>query len=277
MEGGGLRGMFTCGVVDVFLEQGLRFDGAAGISAGAVFGCNFKSRQAGRAIRYNKQYCGDPRYFGFRSLFKTGDLFNVEFCYHTLPDELDLFDREAFAADPTEFYVGTTDIVTGKPVYHKCVDGGENDFAWMRASASLPLVSRIVEVDGYKLLDGGIVDSVPYEYMESLGFNRNVIITTQPFGYRKKKSDLLPWIKLKLRKYPAMVKAVKDRPVMYNAQMEGIDLREREGSSIVIRPPHPLDIGHTERDPRVLDRVYRDGRAAAEKRVEEIKNFLRDE
>ena len=148
MEGGAMRGMFTCGVIDVLMENGARFDGAAGISAGAVFGCNFKSRQIGRAIRYNKKYCADPRFCSFRSLIKTGDMYGADFCYRELPDLLDPFDRETFRTDPMEFYVGATDVSTGKCVYHKCVDGGHTDIQWMRASASMPLVSRPVSVDG---------------------------------------------------------------------------------------------------------------------------------
>ena len=145
-----MRGMFTCGVLDVFMENGISFDGAAGISAGAAFGCNIKSRQAGRAIRYNKKYCTDPRYCSFRSLIKTGDLFGGEFCYRTIPQELDPFDYKTFAENPMEFYAGAVDVKTGKVVYHKFTDCGDTDMLWLQASASMPLVSRPVRVDGYE-------------------------------------------------------------------------------------------------------------------------------
>lgn len=276
MEGGAMRGMFTCGVIDVMMENGIDFEAAAGISAGAAFGCNYKSRQIGRAIRYNKAYCKDPRYCSLRSLRKTGDLYGVDFCYRELPLELDVFDRETFAADPMEFYVGATDINTGEAVYHKCSDGGEADFEWMRASASMPLVSRVVEIDGRELLDGGIVDAVPYRFMESLGYNRNVIILTQPKGYRKKKSRALPLVRRKLRKYPKLVEAMADRHLMYNGQMDEIDERERAGAALVIRPPEPLKIGRTEKDPDELERVYRIGREEALRRLTELKAFLND-
>ena len=143
LEGGAMRGMFTCGVIDVLMENGIRFDGAAGISAGAVFGCNYKSRQIGRPVRYNKNYCKDPRYCSDRSLIKTGDLYGADFCYRELPDVLDPFDRETFKNDPMEFYIGATDVKTGKAVYHKCTDGGEDDLLWMRASASMPSTPAI--------------------------------------------------------------------------------------------------------------------------------------
>ena len=209
MEGGAMRGMFTCGVTDVFLEEGIPFDAAAGISAGACLGCNFKSRQAGRAIRYNKRYSRDPRFCSFKSLVKTGDLYGADFCYRELPEVLDPFDNKAFEENPMAFYIGAADVDTGEIRYHKCKDGGEKDLLWMRASASMPLVSRIVEADGYRMLDGGIVDPVPYRYMENLGYDRNVYILTQPKGFRKEKSSALPLIRIALRKTP---KIVRDPP-----------------------------------------------------------------
>ncbi|MBQ1501654.1 MAG: patatin family protein [Firmicutes bacterium] len=274
MEGGAMRGMFTCGVLDVFLENGIAFDGAAGIYAGAAFGCNYKSRQPGRAIRYNKRYCRDPRYCSLRSLLKTGDLYGADFCYRELPDELDVFDRETFRTDPMEFYVGATDVATGRIVYHKCEKGDGEDVAWMRASASMPVVSRPVTAGGYTLLDGGITDPVPYCYMESLGYDRNVIVLTQPKGYMKKKSAAMPLMRLLLRKYPRVAEAMAARPQLYNRQMAEIDAREESGGTLVIRPPQSLAIGHTEKDPRELERVYQTGRAEALARLDEIRSFL---
>ncbi len=274
MEGGAMRGMFTCGVIDVLMENGIRFDGAAGISAGAAFGCNFKSRQIGRAIRYNKKYCADPRFCSLRSLLKTGDLYGADFCYRELPDVLDPFDRETFRNDPMAFYVGATDVCTGKCVYHKCVDGGQTDIQWMQASASMPLVSRPVSVDGYLLLDGGISDAVPYRFMEENGYRRNLIVLTQPDGYRKRKSKALPLVKRMLRKYPAVAEAMAARQEMYNRQMEQIRERELKGVSFVIRPPERLGIGRTEKDPDQLERVYQIGRREAEKALPKLKRFL---
>ncbi len=274
LEGGAMRGMFTCGVLDVFMENDIGFDGAVGISAGAVFGCNFKSKQIGRPVRYNKKYCNDPRYCSIQSLIKTGDLYGADFCYRELPDILDPFDREAFRDNLTEFYIGATDVKTGKCVFHKCTDGGEADIKWMQASASMPMVSKPVSVDGYLLLDGGIADAVPYRYMESIGYNRNVIVLTQPDGYTKRKSSALPLIRLTMRKYPAIVKAMSLRHEMYNRQMEEIKERERNGISFVIRPPEPLGISRTEKDPNELERVYQLGRKEAEAALPKIEQFL---
>ncbi|MBQ6734413.1 MAG: patatin family protein [Lachnospiraceae bacterium] len=274
MEGGAMRGMFTCGVIDVLMKNDIRFDGAAGISAGATFGCNYKSKQIGRPLRYNKKYSRDPRYCSFRSLIKTGDLYGADFCYRELPDVLDPFDRETFRKNPTAFYIGATDVRTGKCVYHKCSDGGEKDITWMRASASMPLVSRPVSVDGYLLLDGGISDAVPFRFMEKQGYRRNLIILTQPEGYRKSRTKGLPLMKRMLREYPAVVRAMEKRHRMYNRQMKEIMEREKKGISFVIRPPQSLEIRRTEKDPRQLERVYRIGRREAEKALPELKRFL---
>ena len=274
LEGGAMRGMFTCGVLDVLMEHGIRFDGAAGISAGAAFGCNFKSGQIGRPLRYNKKYCSDPRFCSIRSLIRTGDLYGADFCYRELPDELDVFDRNAFAENPMEFYAGATDVETGACVYHLCRDGSDLDFRWMRASASMPVVSRPVEIDGRFYLDGGIADAVPYACMEERGYDRNVIVLTQPVGYRKKPVSGLPLMKLFLRRYPRLQEAMAVRHEMYNRQMEEISLREQKGISFVIRPPEALKIGHTEKNPAELDRVYQIGRREAEKRLPELLQFL---
>ncbi len=276
MEGGAMRGMFTCGVMDVLMENGIAFDGAGGISAGAAFGCNFKSRQIGRPIRYNKKYCTDPRYMSLRSLLRTGDLYGAEFCYHTLPDDLDPFDRQAFRENPMEFYVGATDVRTGKAVYHLCSDGGEADIQWMRASASMPLVSRVVKLNGYELLDGGIADATPYLYMEGLGYDRNVVILTQPADYRKEKSALLPLIRLALRRYPHLAEAMARRADNYNRHIAYIAQKEKEGRALVIRPPEALGIHRTEKNPAELERVYQIGRTEALRRLAEIRAFLQN-
>ena len=274
LEGGAMRGMFTCGVIDVFMENNITFDGSAGISAGAVFGCNYKSGQIGRAIRYNKKFCKDPRYSGLRSLITTGDFFGADFCYREIPDKLDIFDRETFSGNPMTFYVGATDVVTGNIVFHQCTDGGSKDIEWMRASASMPLLSNIVKIDGYRLLDGGIVDAVPYAHMEELGYSKNVIVLTNPKGYRKKPTGGKVFFQVFLRKYPAVVKAMLNRHKMYNRQMEEISEREASGSALVIRPPEDLHISRTEDDPQELERVYQIGRAEAEKRLAEVRAFL---
>ena len=263
LEGGAMRGMFTCGVLDVFLEEGIEFDGAVGVSAGATFGCNIKSKQHGRALRYNKKYCADKRYHSVSSLLTTGDIYNVKFCYDELPYKLDKWDIETFSSSPMEFYCVATDIKTGKPVYHKCLTGGKEDIVWIQASASMPLVSRPVDIDGGKYLDGGISDSIPLKFMEEKGYDDNLVIETQPVDYIKKPQSYMSLVRFMLRKYPDMIKAMENRYIMYNEEKKYIREKELSGEIKVIRPDAPLNISPIEKDPAQLQRVYEHGRAKA--------------
>ena len=274
MEGGAMRGMFTAGVLDVLMENGLVTDGAIGVSAGAVFGCNYKSHQIGRAIRYNTEYCNDKRYASFKNLVKTGNLYSEQFCYHEVPEKLDPFNEAAFAASPMDFFVVCTDVKTGEPIYHKCRKGDAEDVRWMEASASMPLAAKIVKIGHYGLLDGGVADSIPVRLFESIGYKRNLIILTQPKGYTKKKNKFLPAIRAKYFRYPAFVEAVADRHERYNETLSYISMLEQAGKDYVIRPPIPLEIGAMERDPAQLRRVYETGRAVAQIQVEKIRDFL---
>ncbi len=276
MEGGAMRGMFTAGVTDVLMENNIEFDGAAGTSAGAAFGCNYKSKQIGRTIRYNKKYCRDKRFVSIRSLIMTGDLYGRDFSYRQLPEILDPFDYETFAKNPMEFYTVSTDVETGKAVYHKCTDGRQADLEWIRASASLPLMANIVEIDGKKMLDGGVADSVALKFMESIGYDKNLVILTQPKGYEKKPNKFLPLIKIKYRKYPKFIEAVRKRHTVYNEGISYIEKREEEGKVFVIRPDESLGIGAAEKNPDVLERVYQIGRKTAEKNLERFKKWLSD-
>jgi predicted patatin/cPLA2 family phospholipase len=274
MEGGAMRGMFTAGVLDVLMENGLVTDGAIGVSAGAVFGCNYKSHQIGRVIRYNTEYCNDKRYASFKNLLKTGNLYSEQFCYHEVPERLDPFDEAAFAASPMDFFVVCTDVKTGEPIYHKCRTGDAEDVRWMEASASMPLAAKIVKIGHYGLLDGGVADSIPVRFFESIGYKRNLIILTQPKGYTKKKNKFLPAIRARYFRYPAFVEAVAARHERYNETLSYISMLEQAGQAYVIRPPIPLEIGAMERDPAQLRRVYETGRAVAQIQVEKIRDFL---
>lgn len=275
LEGGAMRGLFTAGIIDVFMENGIEFDATIGVSAGAAFGCNYKSRQIGRVIRYNKRFAKDPRFCSFRSLIKTGDLFGAEFCYHTVPDTLDLFDTQAYLDNPMDFYVVVTDVETGKAVYINSDEAGDDSLECFRASASMPLVSKPVEIKGKKYLDGGIADSVPIQYFESIGFEKNVIILTQPKGYIKKPSKAARVMKYALKDYPNVVKTMENRHIEYNETLEYIEKREKEGAVYVIRPDAPLEIGKIEHNPDNMQRIYDLGRKAGEKHIENIKNFIK--
>ena len=274
LEGGAMRGLFTAGIIDVMMEHGVWPDGLIGVSAGAAFGCNMKSRQVGRAIRYNKRFARDSRYSGVRSLLTTGDYFNAQFAYHVVPHEYDIFDNQAFEENPMEFVAVCTDVETGQAVYKRLDQCNEDTYDWIRASASMPLCSRVVCLEGYKLLDGGVSDSIPLEYAEQQGYERNVVILTQPLGYRKHHTRLMPLMRIGLRKYPRMVEAMDRRYLMYNHQLDYVAEAERQGRCLVIRPDEKLPIGHVSHDPEQMERVYQTGRQMGERKINEIKELL---
>ena len=227
LEGGAMRGMFTAGVMDVMMEAGIEFDGAVGVSAGAAFGCNYKSKQIGRVIRYNCKFCDDKRYSGLGVLLREGNIYSTKFCYDEVPLKHDVFDFAAYEQNPMEFYVVCTDIETGRPVYHKYSGKEDHGFDWIRASASMPLVSQIVEIEGRKLLDGGISDSIPVRFFEEIGYERNVVVLTQPKDYVKKKNRLIPLMKGKYRKYPKLVETMANRHNVYNETLTYIKEKEK--------------------------------------------------
>ena len=274
LEGGGMRGLFSAGVMDVMMEHGIRFDGIVGVSAGATFGCNYKSHQPGRALRYNIDFKDDPRYMGFRSLVTTGDLVAADFSYHTLPNELDVFDRQAFCQDPTEFHVVCTDVMTGAPVYHRIDAMDDAGLDWIRASASMPLVSRPVSLGGHLLLDGGISDSIPLRYFQGQGFGRNVVVLTQPKGFFKKRTKLMPLFRVFMRRYPAIVRAMSVRHEMYNGELRFLAEQEEKGNVLLIYPEDTLPIGRTEQDERKMRHVHAMGQDAARRLMPNIKRFL---
>lgn len=270
-----MRGLFTAGVIDVLMERGITFDGMIGVSAGAAFGCNYKSGQIGRVLRYNTEYCRDPRYCGFRSLFTTGNIFSTEFCYGEVPLRLDPFDFGAFERNPMRFYVVCTDIETGLPVYHEYKGYADHGFDWIRASASMPIVSQIVEIDSQKLLDGGVADSIPVQFFESIGYRRNVVVLTQPKGYVKQKNRALPLVRRKYRAYPCLTKAMEHRHEMYNAELRAVEQGEAEGRLFVIRPDAPIPVQRVERNIDHLRQAYALGRSAAEEAFPAMDEFLK--
>ena len=280
LEGGAMRGMFTAGVLDVLMENDITFPGAIGVSAGAAFGCNLKSKQIGRAIRYNETFCKDKRYCSFRSFLTTGDLYNAEFCYRIVPTEYDIFDYKTYCNNNMDFYVVCTDVETGEPVYKNCIWSEEeweksNCFSWFRASASMPLVSNVVEIEGRKMLDGGVADSIPLKFFGSIGYEKNVVILTRPEGYRKKPNSLMPLIRVELKKYPKLVEAMEKRHEIYNETLDYIKSQEEKGKVLCIRPDIPLPAGHVEHKKENLRATYNIGRRVAEKQLEEIKEFLK--
>ena len=276
LEGGAMRGLFTAGVIDVLMENGIEFPAFVGVSAGAAFGCNYKSRQIGRALRYNKRFCRDPRYCSFRSLFKTGDVFGAQFCYHEVPNTLDTFDVKAFDENPMAFYLVASDVETGKPFYKRLDRADDTAYEWIRASASMPIVSRVVELDGKKFLDGGVTDSIPLAFMERQ-YDRNVVVLTRPRDYQKQPASKLWLYRLTLRKYPNMLRAVRERHLMYNEQRAHVFAQEKAGKAFVICPDKPLEVGRMEHDPEQLQKAYDTGRQTALRQLGALKRFMEND
>jgi len=272
LEGGAMRGLFTEGILDVFLENDITFDGAVGVSAGACFGCNYKSKQIGRALRYNKRFCKDPRYCGFLSLLITGDLLNAKFCYNTVPFKYDVWDFRTFQKNPMEFYSVATDAYTGEASYHKCTNGMRDDIEYFRASASLPIVSRVVKIGDERLVDGGVADSIPIRFFQNIGYDKNVIILTQPIDYRKEKNKMLPLAKIRHHKYPKLIEAIANRHIYYNETLDYIKELEAKGEVLVIRPTRSLP--SNTKDPNELDATYQLGREIGFEYLDRVKDYL---
>lgn len=275
LEGGGMRGMFTSGVLDVLLEAGINFDGMVGVSAGALFGSNFKSRQRGRAIRYNMKYIGLRQYMSYYSLFTTGHFVNNRFSYYRLPYELDPFDFDTYESNPIKFWAVVTDIEQGKALYHEISDARGEGLQWMRASASMPIFAQPLHLGGHTLLDGGIADSIPLEFMHRQGYARNLVILTQPVGFRKKPSHLGTLLRLALPHYPKVAQMITNRHEMYNAQLDYILASEHRGDTLLIYPEQTLGVGRLEMDTKKVRSVYDQGVRKAQEMLPTIKRFLR--
>lgn len=274
LEGGALRGLFTTGVIDVLMENDIVLDGVVGVSAGATFGCNYVTHQIRRPLRYCIKYAKDPRFCSWRSLVKTGDMYGAEFCYHTIPEELDVIDNEQFVQSGIPFYAVATDVYSGQAVYHRCRTLLGDDIEWIRASASMPLASQIVHVGGYALLDGGVADSIPLRFFVHKGYTRNIVVLTQPEGYRKKPNSMMPLVRRVYHEYPALIHAMETRHTMYNRQLRTVAKAEADGTAFVVRPPEKLAITHVSHDEEDMRKVYASGRQTMLERLDDLKAFL---
>jgi predicted patatin/cPLA2 family phospholipase len=276
MEGGAMRGLYTAGVTDVLMKYGIKFDGAVGVSAGVTFGCNYKSLQPGRVLRYNLRYGRRPQFKSWRSWLKTGDLYGADFCYYTLPEVLDPFDTAAFARNPMDFWCVATDVETAQPSYHKLTTGKGRDVAWIRASASIPVFAQPVKIGGHAYWDGGVSDSIPVHFLLDKGYDKAVVILTQPAGYQKEPSRLQPVVDRILKKYPAVVARLRQRHVEYNACLAYIAKEEAAGRLFVFRPSQDIGVSAMEKDPNRLKAVYRVGVRDAKRQLAALKEFLQD-
>lgn len=272
LEGGGLRGIYTVGVLDVFMDNDIKVDGIIGVSAGALFGVNYPSGQRGRGLRYNLEYAKDPRYMSFRNLIKTGNIVGKEFAYYDIPFRRDVFDEEAFEKSGIDFYAVVTNVENGKAEYIK-IDNAFEQMEAFRATSSMPLVSKFVEIDGKKYLDGGCADSIPVKKCIEMGYDKVVVVLTRPLDYRKKKEN--GWLNfLAYRKYPEFVKTLNNRPDDYNKTVEEIIELEKQGKVFVIRPSKTIPIKRIEHDTEVIQRMYDLGLEDGKTQMEGLKKYL---
>ena len=275
LEGGAMRGMYTAGVLDIFLDNQIEVDGIVGVSAGVLFGVNYLSKQRGRVIRYNKRFAKDKRYMGLSSLIKTGNIINKEFAYYEVPFKLDVFDQETYEKSNSDFYATITNLETGKPEYVKIKNVFEQ-MEILRATSAMPFVSKIVEINEKKYLDGGLADSIPIEKCKELGYDKIIVILTRPIEYRKKKSNER-LTKIKYSKYPNLVQTINNRYKRYNETVEKIIDMESKKEIFVIRPSKKISLKRIERDESKLQEMYDLGLKDCKNKLEDLKKYLKGE
>ena len=275
LEGGGLKGVYTSGVLDFFLDKGIEFSSCYGVSAGACNLCSFLSKQRGRAFHVNIDYLDDKNYCSVYSLLKTGDLFGVDMCYHKIPDELYPFDYKTYDQYRGTFYSVVTNIESGQPEYIPIKDM-KKDIDAVRASASLPLVSRNVSYHDRLYLDGGISDAIPLKKSMEDGNHKNVVVMTKEIGYRRNPSSMTSLIKLRYRKYPKVYELMKNRHIAYNETLDFIEEQVKRGNAFLIQPKKKSDVGRIEKDRVKLQALYEEGYQEAAESYEDLLKFLED-
>lgn len=273
LEGGGLKGVYTAGVLDLFLDKGIEFSSVYGVSAGACCMCSYLSKQRGRAFDVNVDYLDTRYYCSLRSLLFTGDLFHADICYHLIPDYLHPYDHEAFDRYEGKAYSVATDIVTGRPEYFRIRDM-KQDIVKIRASASLPLVSRNVKIDGGLYLDGGISDAIPLQKSILDGNRKNVVVMTKEEGFVRKPTTQLALFKARYARYPKVWELMAERHINYNEQVAYIGRQQEAGAAFVIQPAEKSGVGRIEKDVEKLKALYRRGYEDAESRCEELLAYL---
>ena len=272
LEGGGMRALFTAGVLDAFLEKSLCIDTMVSVSAGALFGVNYVSQQKGRAVRYNIKFAGDKRYMSLRNWFKTGNVLDKKFAYYDLPMKLDVFDEKTFSESNINFYIVLTNIETGKAEYILIKDVFDQ-MEYLRATSALPFASKIIKIDGKKYLDGGITDPVPIDYCKKMGCDKLIVVLTRPKG--KYKEDKLNWLfKIVYKKYPKLVERLVNMENDYKKTLKKIIELEDKGEIFVIRPDEVLDIGRLETNKEKIKEIYNKGLEKGRKEIEKLEKYL---
>ena len=274
LEGGAMRGMFTAGVLDVFMENNIKVTDIVGVSAGTLFGINYVSKQPKRSLRYNLRYINDNRYMSIKSLMRTGNLINKDFTYYKLPFPLDVFDNKTFKQSDVNFFATVTNIETGEAEFIKIEDAFKQ-METLRATSALPFISEIIEINGKKYLDGGIANSIPVDFFENQNFDKIIVILTRPIDYRKKKSTGVQF-KVAYSKYPKLIEKLENRYKDYNDTVERILELEKQGKVLVIRPDEEITIKRLEKDTDKLQHVYDLGIRNGKESIERVKKYLEE-
>lgn len=279
LEGGAHRGIYTAGVMDAFLENGISFDGVIGVSAGAIHGASFVSRQIGRSLNYTANYCGSKEYMGWGSLLRTGNYFNEKFCYYKLPSEVNPFDGKTFEANPAKFYVVCTDFNTAEPLYHLCpsLEVGGLHMRYLQASASMPIVSKPLLIEGHRYVDGGIADSIPLKQFVKMGYGKNVVVLTQEEKPAETEfNGFVPLAKIFCPRHKAIIKALETQFDRYNEELEYLAKEEKAGNIFIIRPSVKPSAGVMERDGEKIRETHKLGYEDAVRMMGKLKEFLQE-
>ena len=274
LEGGGMKGIYTAGVLDFFMEKEILFSSCYGVSAGACNLCSYLSHQKKRAYRVYVNYLEEKSYCSVESLIKTGDLFGVAMCYGLIPDYLDPYDYDTFQQYKGNAYAVVTNIKTGQPEYLPLKDMHQ-DIVAVQASSSMPLAARNVKINGNLYLDGGISDSIPLRKSMRDGNRKNVVVMTKEEGYiRKPAGAELALMKIRYARYPKVYELMRERHLTYNSTMQYIEEQQAKGNVFVIRPKHASDVGRVEKDKEKLTALYDEGYQDAENCYMELLEYL---
>lgn len=274
LEGGGMRGIYTAGVLDFFIEKNIEVDITIGVSAGSCHASSYLSKQYKRAYNATVDYINDKRYLSFSNLIKTGSIFGMDFMFNKIPNELNIYDYDTFAKSKSKFVVVATNCETGSPEYFELKDL-KKEIIYMQASCSIPMFANIVEIDDFKLVDGGVSDSIPIEYSLNQGYKKNIVVLTRDITYKKNKQKFLPIVNKKYKKYPNLVKAIENRHLNYNKSLNLVNKLEKDGDVLVIRPKKPVNVSQIEKNAKKLTALYEEGYDDAEELYDKILDFIK--
>lgn len=274
LEGGGMRGIYTAGVLDFFIEKNIEVDITIGVSAGSCHASSYLSKQYKRAYNATVDYINDKRYLSFSNLIKTGSIFGMDFMFNKIPNELNIYDYDTFAKSKSKFVVVATNCETGSPEYFELKDL-KKEIIYMQASCSIPMFANIVEIDGFKLVDGGVSDSIPIEYALNQGYKKNIVVLTRDITYTKNKQKFLTIVNKKYKKYPNLVKAIENRHLNYNKSLNLVNQLEKDGDVLVIRPKNPVNVSQIEKNAKKLTALYEEGYDNAKELYDKILDFIK--